>query len=59
VPQITRPARSPTPAFQRTRSETTLIPVHSNIYVAGIDFVDDGDLNYDDDWPLHTIKLIE
>jgi hypothetical protein len=40
-------------------ANVTLIPVHSNIYVAGIDFVDDGDLNYDDDWPLHTIKLIE
>ena len=37
----------------------TLIPVKSNVYVAGIDFADDGDPLYDDDWPLNTIKLID
>jgi hypothetical protein len=37
----------------------TLIPVKSNVYVAGIDFVDDGDPLYDEDWPLNTIKLID
>ena len=36
----------------------TLIPVQSDVYVAGIDFVDQGDPNYDDSWPLHTIKLV-
>ena len=37
----------------------TLIPVQSDVYLTGIDFVDDGDPNYDDDWPLHAIKLVE
>jgi hypothetical protein len=33
--------------------------VKSNVYVAGIDFVDDGDPDYDENWPLNTIKLVE
>jgi Putative Flp pilus-assembly TadE/G-like len=37
----------------------TLVPVQSDVYVAGIDFVDDGDPDYDENWPLHTIKLVE
>ena len=37
----------------------TLIPVQSDVYLAGIDFVDEGDPDYDDDWPLHTIKLVD
>jgi hypothetical protein len=37
----------------------TVIPVKSNVYVAGIDFVDDGDPDYDENWPLNTIKLVE
>ena len=40
-------------------ANVTLIPVRSDVYVSGIDFVDNGDPNYDDDWPLHTIKLVE
>jgi hypothetical protein len=33
--------------------------MHTNINVPAIDFVDAGDPNSDDDWPLHTIKLME
>jgi hypothetical protein len=40
-------------------ANVTLIPVQSDVYLSGIDFVDDGDLDYDDDWPFLTIKLVE
>jgi hypothetical protein len=40
-------------------ANVTLIPVRSDVYVSGIDFVDDSDPTYDDDWPLYTIKLVE
>ena len=35
-----------------------MIPMKSKIFLQGIDFVDPGNANYDNEWPLHTIKLI-
>jgi hypothetical protein len=36
----------------------TLIPVQSDVYLSGLDFVDnEGD--YDEGWPLKVIKLID
>ena len=40
-------------------ANVTLIPVRSDVYLAGIDFVDDSNSDYDDDWPLHAIKLVD
>jgi len=40
--------------------EITLTPVKSIVYVAGIEFVDASEeANFPEDWPLHTIKLID
>ena len=43
-----------------TEARMTVIPVQSDIYVEGIDFVEPSDPGYDEtSWPLFTIKLVE
>lgn len=38
-------------------ANVTLIPVKSDVYLSGLDFVDNED-DYDDGWPLRVIKLV-
>jgi len=41
------------------KANVTLIPMKTDLFVAGIDFVQGGSSDYTDDWPLYTIKLID